>query len=68
MKTFDNHLVTVITVTRNRAGLLPRAIRSVLSQSYGKIDYVIIDGASDDNTEEVVRSFKDSRITYFRLA
>jgi len=52
-------LVTVITLTRNRDNLLPRAIKSVLNQSYKNIEYIIIDGASTDQTPKVVGSFND---------
>ncbi|MHC1738570.1 MAG: glycosyltransferase family 2 protein [Ignavibacteriaceae bacterium] len=59
-------LVSVITLTRNRANLLKRAIKSVLSQSFTDYEYIIVDGASDDNTEEIVMSFCDKRITYIK--
>lgn len=64
----DDKLVTIITLTRNRARLLPRAIKSILSQSYKNFEYIIIDGASSDNTDKVVEQFNDSRIKYIRLA
>lgn len=60
-------LVTVYTITRNRADLISRAITSVLYQSYKNIDYLIIDSASTDNTEEVVKQFDDRRIRYIKL-
>jgi len=60
-------LVTVITLTRNRDNLLPRAIKSVLNQSYKNIEYIIIDGASTDQTPKVVGSFNDPRIKYIKL-
>lgn len=63
----DDILVTIITITRNRAGLIPRAIKSVLAQTYRNFEYLIIDGASTDNTSEVVNSFHDDRIRYFSL-
>ena len=58
----DDKLVTIITLTRNRARLLPRAIKSILSQSYKNFEYIIIDGASSDNTDKVVEQFNDPRI------
>lgn len=60
-------LVTIYTITRNRADLLPRAMKSILGQTYRNIEYLIIDSASTDNTEEVVHSFDDTRIRYIRL-
>jgi glycosyltransferase involved in cell wall biosynthesis len=47
----------VITPVRNGATTLPRAIESVLSQDYGNIDYVVVDGQSTDGTLDVLRSF-----------
>ncbi len=53
--------------TYNRAKFfLPRAIQSVLAQTYDDWQLVIGDNASTDNTEEVVKSFKDKRIFYTR--
>ena len=63
----ENPLVSVITITRNRGNLLDRCIASVLGQTYNNIEYIIVDGASDDNTDEVVASFKDNRLHYIKL-
>ncbi len=63
----DTPLVSVITITRNRGQLISRCIKSVLTQSYNNIEYLIVDGASEDNTDEVVSSFKDERLHYYRL-
>lgn len=63
----EQPLVTVYTITRNRADLLPRCMRSVLNQTYRNIEYVVIDSASTDNTKDVVSSFGDKRIRYVRL-
>lgn len=60
-------LVTILTITRNRAHIIPRAIESILNQTYTNIEYIIVDGASEDNTREVVSSYKDSRIKYIAL-
>lgn len=63
----DNIPVFSITMaTYNRASLLPRAINSVLNQSYQNFELIIVDDGSRDNTEEVCRSFKDSRILYYK--
>lgn len=63
----DKPLVSVITITRNRGNLIGRCISSVLGQTYKNIEYIIVDGASDDNTDEVVSSFQDDRLKFVKL-
>lgn len=60
----EKPLFTVIIATYNRAHLLPRAINSVLSQAYQNFEIIIINDGSKDDTEEIVKSFKDKRIIY----
>lgn len=55
---------TVVMSTYKRPQLLPRAIRSVLDQTYPDFELVVIDDASGDNTAEVVAQFGDSRVRY----
>jgi glycosyltransferase involved in cell wall biosynthesis len=56
--------VSVIIPTHRRPVLLAAAIQSVLAQTYQDFDIVVVDDASGDNTERVVRSFPDPRILY----
>jgi glycosyltransferase involved in cell wall biosynthesis len=60
-------LVSVNITTYNRAVLLERCLRSVLNQSYGNFEVVVVDDASTDHTQELVRKYieADSRIKYF---
>lgn len=51
--------VTLITPTYNQANYLAAALRSVLAQSYGDIEYIVIDDGSTDNTVDVLRGFGD---------
>ena len=59
-------LVSVIIPTYNRKRLLSRAVKSVLNQSYSNLECIIVDDASSDETREVINSFQDDRIIYFR--
>lgn len=63
----ESPLVSIIMATYNRAHLLPRAINSVLNQSYQNFELIIVDDGSADNTDEVVKSFEDKRIVYCKL-
>ncbi|MBI4833572.1 MAG: glycosyltransferase [Planctomycetes bacterium] len=60
-------LVTVIMPTYNHGQFIGEAVESVLNQTYKNIELIIIDNYSEDNTEKIVSSFKDTRIKYFKL-
>jgi len=59
-------LVSVIIPTRNRALLLKRAVRSVLSQTYPNLEIVVVDDASTDETRDVVAGLNNQAIHYLR--
>ncbi|QIT56556.1 glycosyltransferase family 2 protein [Aquisalimonas sp. 2447] len=59
-------LISIVTPTFNRAGYLPVAIDSVLAQTFPNLEYLIVDDGSTDNTSDVVNSYDDERIRYFR--
>jgi glycosyltransferase involved in cell wall biosynthesis len=52
--------------TSNRSALLARAIESVRGQTYDKLEIIVVDDASTDDTATVVRSIGDNRIRYMR--
>ena len=62
--------VSVIMPTYCRAhdGLLARAIRSVLSQTFSGFEFIIVDDGSTDGSEDIIREFQkqDDRILYIR--
>lgn len=62
----DKPLVSIVMPTYNRAHVLPYAIRSVLNQTYGNLELIIVDDNSSDNTSSIVESFQDKRIKYIR--
>lgn len=49
--------VSIITVCYNSAKTIKDCIDSVLSQSYNKIEYIIIDGLSTDSTVSIINSY-----------
>lgn len=58
-KTEQKMLVTILTVSFNSSKTIGRTIQSVFNQTYPNIEYIIIDGASSDNTVQIARSFQD---------
>ena len=58
--------VSVIISTYNRADLLPRAVNSVLSQTFQDYEIIIVDDCSTDHTQEVIRRFNDPRVRSIR--
>lgn len=59
MSEIKDTLVTIITPTYNRASYLDETIKSVLRQNYSKIDYIVIDDGSTDNTQDVLAKYLD---------
>jgi len=51
--------VSIITSVFNCENTIKSAIQSVLSQTYKDIEYIVIDGASTDNTMKIVKRYKD---------
>ena len=60
----DAPLITVITVVFNGAATLDNTIRSVIGQTYKNTEYVIVDGASSDDTMDIIRKH-DHAIDYW---
>ena len=59
-------IVTIAIPTHNRSGLLRISLASALAQDYPNLRVVVLDNASTDDTESVVRSFNDGRVSYIR--
>ncbi|MCC0048127.1 MAG: glycosyltransferase [Rhodobiaceae bacterium] len=57
-------LVSIITVCRNAESTIEACIRSVIDQTYSNIEYIIIDGASEDDTINIIKSY-DKIIDYY---
>ena len=58
--------LTVLMPVYNVAPYVSDAIESVLSQTYSDFDLLVLDDCSTDNTADIVKSFKDSRIRLVR--
>ena len=58
--------VTFIVPCYKLAHLLPDCVNSILAQTFGDFEILIMDDASPDNTSEVAASFKDPRVKHVR--
>ena len=59
-------MISIIIPTYNRAKTIERAVSSVLTQTIGEIECIVVDDCSTDNTQEIIRSIDDDRVVYIR--
>ena len=52
-------LVSIITICYNSEAVIRKTIESVLTQTYPEIEYLIIDGASKDNTVKIAEEYRE---------
>jgi glycosyltransferase involved in cell wall biosynthesis len=51
--------ISIITVCRNSAKTIETTIKSVISQTYEHIEYIIVDGDSTDGTKDIISKYGD---------
>jgi GT2 family glycosyltransferase len=60
-------VVSVLMTTWNGAAFIAASVRSVLAQSYGDFELIVVDDASTDATPAVLAGFTDPRLRVLRL-
>ncbi len=66
----NNTLISICIATYNRADYIGETVESIIPQLDDNIELLIVDGASTDNTEGIVRNYvlNEPRIRYIRLS
>lgn len=62
----SNIKFSIVIPTYNRARLLQRCLQSVKDQTYHNWEAIVVDNYSEDDTEDVIKSFNDDRIKYLK--
>jgi glycosyltransferase involved in cell wall biosynthesis len=60
-------LFSIVIPTRNRANLLPNALRSAMDQTHNDYEIIVSDNNSTPETHQAVRQFGNDRVRYFRV-
>ena len=63
-------ILSICIATYNRDGFIGETLDSIIPQLDDEVELLVVDGASTDNTEDVVRKYttKEPRIRYVRLS
>lgn len=62
----ESVMVSVIIPTFNRAECIKDSVLSVLNQTYTRLECIVVDDASTDNTGDIIKDIKDPRLIYIK--
>src|SRR5260221_10112403 len=58
---------SIVIATFNRSQFLKLSLTSILSQKISSFEVIVIDDGGTDDTEEVIKSFNNNRIQYYKI-
>ena len=62
----DSPLVSILINNYNYAGFVPQAIDSALSQTYDRVEVVVVDDGSKDHSRDVIATYGDRVVSVFK--
>ena len=62
----SNIKVSVLIPVYNGASFLKEALDSILNQTFTDFELILLNDASPDNSEEIIKQYNDNRIRYYR--
>lgn len=61
-------LISVVMPSYNHAAFIGRAVASVLAQTYGNLELIVVDNNSSDGTDEALAEIKDPRLKIVKFS
>lgn len=59
LESINDPLISIITVVYNNEEFIEHCIKSVVSQEYQNLEYIVIDGGSTDRTLRIIKKYQD---------
>jgi glycosyltransferase involved in cell wall biosynthesis len=53
----ESSLVSIIVPTKNSAGTLEKCLKSLVTQTYGNLEIIVVDNSSTDSTQEIAARY-----------
>lgn len=60
--------VTIVTVVYNAKDVIESTIQSIVGQTYDNLEYIVVDGASTDGTQQLIKKYLPQIGTYISEA